>query len=126
MCGGGVGSRRLAPGGQHSVQVAAGEHQPELIWGSIRQAAVMVELALVDAAPVAAFCRAQARDAAAAGDGNRAWVLRDSLTKLPAADADAVRTALAGVRRTAGAPSTSSAAAAFLSAAPDRPGAPPP
>ena len=82
------------------------------------------ELARVDAAPVAAFCRAQARDAAAAGDGYRAWVLRDTLTKLPAADAANVRAALAGIRRKPGAPSTSSAAAAasaFLAAGPGGP-----
>jgi 3-methyladenine DNA glycosylase AlkD len=82
------------------------------------------ELAKVDPAPVAAFCRAQARDAAAAADGYRAWVLRDTLTKLPAADGDAIRATLAGVRRTPGAPSTSiaaAAAAAFLAASPGRP-----
>ncbi len=89
------------------------------------------ELAKVDPAPVVAFCRAQARIAAAAADGNRAWVLRDTLAKLPAADRDAIRATLAGVRRTKGAPSTSTAAAAaaaFLAASPGRPaaGAPPP
>jgi hypothetical protein len=73
---------------------------------------------------VTAAAAARAREAAAAGDGNRAWVLRDALTKLPAADADAVRTALAGVRRTPGAPSMSSAAAAaaaYPSTGPGRP-----
>ena len=87
------------------------------------------ELAKVDPAPVVAFCRAQARDAAATADGHRAWVLRDTLTKLPAADGDAIRATLAGVRRTPGAPSTSiaaAAAAAFLAASPGRPAAGPP
>lgn len=82
------------------------------------------ELARVDAAPVAAFCRAQARDAAAAADGHRAWVLRDTLAKLPAADGDAIRATVAGIRRTPGAPSTSlaaAAAAAFLCPSPVRP-----
>lgn len=81
-------------------------------------------LARVDSAPVAAFCRAQARDAAAAADGHRAWVLRDTLMKLPAADGAAIRATLAGVRRTPGAPSTSTAAAAaaaFLAASPGPP-----
>ncbi|MFH1474899.1 MAG: DNA alkylation repair protein, partial [Chloroflexota bacterium] len=55
------------------------------------------ELARVDPAPVAAFCRSEARGAAAAADGHRAWVLRDSLTKLSAADGEAIRAALAGV-----------------------------
>jgi 3-methyladenine DNA glycosylase AlkD len=84
------------------------------------------ELARVDPAPVVAFCRAQARDAAAAADGNRAWVLRDTLRKLPAADGEAIRATLAGVRRTPGAPSTSIAAAeaaAFLAGNPARPAA---
>ena len=69
------------------------------------------ELAKVDPAPVAAFCRAQALAAAATVDGNRAWVLRDALAKLPAADGAAIRVTLARVRRTPGAPSTSIAAA---------------
>ncbi len=84
------------------------------------------ELAALDPVQVAAFCRAEARDAAAAADGHRAWVLRDALTKLPAADGDAVRATLAGVRRTPGAPSTSTAAAeaaAFLAASPAGPAA---
>ena len=83
-------------------------------------------LAQVDPAPVVAFCRAQALAAAATGDGNRAWVLRDTLAKLPAAEGAAIRLTLAGIRRTAGAPSTSIAAAdaaAFLAASPGRPAA---
>ena len=84
------------------------------------------ELARVDPAPVVAFCSAQARDAATATDGNRAWVLRDTLRKLPAADSEAIRATLTGVRRTPGAPSTSIAAAeaaAFLAGNPARPAA---
>jgi 3-methyladenine DNA glycosylase AlkD len=97
-----------------------GDAQPEvqkaLSWA-------LRELAGVDAAPVAAFCRSQARDAAAAADGHRAWVLRDTLPKLPAADGAAIRATLAGVRRTPGIPATSTAAAAaaaFLAASPGR------
>ena len=116
-------ARGLALVGQ-LIGDAAPDVQKALSWA-------LRELAKVDPAPVAAFCRAQASDAAAAADGNRAWVLRDALAKLPAAEADAIRAMLAGVRRTPGAPSTSSAAAAaadFLSASPGRPlaGAPPP
>ncbi len=84
------------------------------------------ELAQVDPAPVVAFCRAQALAAAATADGNRAWVLRDTLAKLPAAEGAAIRLTLAGIRRTPGAPSTSIAAAdaaAFLAASPGRPAA---
>ncbi len=82
------------------------------------------ELARVDPAAVAAFCRAEADRSATDRDGHRAWVLRDALPKLPAADAHAVREALAGVRRTPDAPSTSRAAAtaaAFTSAGLGRP-----
>jgi 3-methyladenine DNA glycosylase AlkD len=84
------------------------------------------ELAKVDPVPVTAFCRAEALAAAATADGSRAWVLRDTIAKLPAADGAAIRVTLAGVRRTPGAPSTSIAAAdaaAFLAASPDRPAA---
>jgi 3-methyladenine DNA glycosylase AlkD len=82
------------------------------------------ELARVDPAPVAAFCRAEAGRAAATADGHRAWVLRDAVEKLPPADAAAVRDLLAGIRRVADAPSTSLAAAtaaAFTSAGLGRP-----
>jgi 3-methyladenine DNA glycosylase AlkD len=82
------------------------------------------ELAGVDPAPVAAFCRVEAELAAATGDGHRAWVLRDTLGKLPTVDAEAIRATLAGVRRTPRAPSTSRAAAtsaAFTSAGLGRP-----
>ena len=48
--------------------------------------------------------------ASATNDGHRAWVIRDSLPKLAPADAAALRDRLAGVRRRAGAPSTSRAA----------------
>jgi 3-methyladenine DNA glycosylase AlkD len=81
-------------------------------------------LVRLDPAPVVAFCRAQAREAAATADGHRAWVLRDTLAKLPVADGDAIRSTLAGVRRAPGAPSTSvatAAATAFLAARPARP-----
>ncbi len=82
------------------------------------------ELAKVDPVPVAAFCRAEADRAASDGDGHRAWVLRDALAKLPAADAEAIGARLAGLRRTPGAPSTSRAAATrttFTSAGLGRP-----
>jgi len=82
------------------------------------------ELAKLDPSAVAAFCRAEAERAAITGDGHRAWVVRDALAKLPAADAAAIRVRLAGVRRTPGAPSTSRAAAtanAFASAGLGRP-----
>lgn len=52
---------------------------------------------------------AEARTAAANGDGHRAWVIRDSLSKLDPDDAASIREQLTGVRRIAGAPPTSRA-----------------
>ena len=60
-------------------------------------------------------------------DGHRAWVLRDVLAKLPPDDAAAIRDRLEGIRRRAGAPSTSRAAAtAARSAGPGCPAGRPP
>jgi 3-methyladenine DNA glycosylase AlkD len=47
--------------------------------------------------------------AVATDDGQRAWVIRDSLSKLDAADAVRLRDRLGGIRRRPGAPSTSDA-----------------
>jgi 3-methyladenine DNA glycosylase AlkD len=69
------------------------------------------ELARVDRAQVTAFVIAQAERAAAEHDGNRAWVIRDALSKLDGRDADRIRERLAGIRRTHGGASTSRAAA---------------
>jgi 3-methyladenine DNA glycosylase AlkD len=66
-------------------------------------------MALVDRDATTRALAAEA-DAAAAGDGHRAWVIRDALPKLAAADADALRARLDGVRRRPGAPSSSRAA----------------
>jgi 3-methyladenine DNA glycosylase AlkD len=82
------------------------------------------ELAKMRPVPVGAFCREEAARAATAADGHRARVLRDATAKLPPEDATAVRAALSGVRRAAGSPSTSKAAAtaaAFAAAGPGRP-----
>jgi 3-methyladenine DNA glycosylase AlkD len=54
--------------------------------------------------------RAETDRAVAADDGYRAWVIRDSLSKLDPADAGELRERLAGIRRRPGAPSTSAAA----------------
>lgn len=66
-------------------------------------------LAVVDAAAVEAFCRQQAGVAAPIGDGHRAWVVRDALSKLSPSAAAELRAALDGIRRRPGAPSTSTA-----------------
>ena len=68
-------------------------------------------LAAIDRAAVTADLRQQADQAVASDDGNRAWVIRDTLAKLDPADADALRTQLTGLRRRRDAAPTSSAAA---------------
>jgi 3-methyladenine DNA glycosylase AlkD len=67
-------------------------------------------LAQVDRARTTAALASETDRAVATDDGHRAWVIRDSLSKLDEADADRLRTRLAGIRRRPGAPSTSSAA----------------
>ncbi len=68
-------------------------------------------LAQIDRAATTDALRTQADLAAAAADGHRAWVVRDSLTKLDHAEADALRSRLAGIRKRPGAGPTSEAAA---------------
>ena len=65
---------------------------------------------LVDRDATIRALEAEARRAAASDDGHRAWVVRHVVPKLDPGLADPIRTALAGIRRRPGAPSTSSAA----------------
>ena len=67
-------------------------------------------LAQRDGPATTAALRRQADMAVEHADGHRAWVVRDSLAKLAPADADQLRARLTGIRKRAGAPSTSSAA----------------
>jgi len=67
-------------------------------------------MTLVDLRATTAELERQAEIAALHDDGHRAWVVRDSLSKLDRADADRIRARLAGIRRRADAPSTSGAA----------------
>ena len=67
-------------------------------------------MAGVDRAATTTFLDAEATQAATDGDGHRASVIRDALSKLDPADADRIRTSLAGIRRRADAPATSRAA----------------
>jgi 3-methyladenine DNA glycosylase AlkD len=78
-------------------------------------------LAQRDLTTTTAALRRQADLAVEHADGHRAWVIRDSLPKLAPADADELRDRLAGIRKRAGAPSTSPAAttAAGFGALPD-------
>jgi 3-methyladenine DNA glycosylase AlkD len=69
-------------------------------------------MAAVDRPATTAFLETEAESAAASADGHRAWVIRDALIKLDQADADRIRALLDGLRRRAGAPSTSRAAEA--------------
>jgi 3-methyladenine DNA glycosylase AlkD len=76
--------------------------------------------ATIDPASVTAFAESEAALARRDQDGNRAWVLRDTLAKLPDETAARLRLTLDGVRRRPGVPSTSRAAAtaaAFLTGA---------
>ena len=85
-------------------------------------------LAQRDQVATTAALRRQAELAAEQGDGNRAWVVRDSLSKLAPGDAAELRTRLAGIRKRSGAPSTSPAAttAARFGELPDPAGHPEP
>lgn len=67
-------------------------------------------LVLVDPDGVLAFVRLEAARAVATADGHRAWVLRETLVKLPPADAARIKTELGSIRRRPGAPATSAAA----------------
>jgi 3-methyladenine DNA glycosylase AlkD len=74
-------------------------------------------MSVVDRDATVAFLRAEAAQAAATNDGHRAWVVRDSLEKLPAPIADELRHAIDAVRKRPNAPTTSRAAetaAAFI------------
>jgi 3-methyladenine DNA glycosylase AlkD len=67
-------------------------------------------LAQIDRERTTAALRSETDRAVANDDGHRAWVIRDSLSKLDPTDADDLRERLAGIRRRPGAPSTSAAA----------------
>jgi 3-methyladenine DNA glycosylase AlkD len=68
-------------------------------------------MTIVDQPATTAALEYEAEIAASRDDGHRAWVIRDSLSKLDPRRAEAIRGRLAGIRRRAGAPSTSEAAA---------------
>jgi 3-methyladenine DNA glycosylase AlkD len=68
-------------------------------------------MTIVDRQATTVALEHEADVAAANDDGHRAWVIRDSLSKLDPGRADALRARLAGIRRRAGAPSTSKSAA---------------
>jgi 3-methyladenine DNA glycosylase AlkD len=67
-------------------------------------------MSVVDQPATVAFLRAESALAATTNDGHRAWVVRDSLEKLPAPLADELRGAVDGIRKRPHAPTTSRAA----------------
>ena len=69
-------------------------------------------LAALDPEATTRFLEAEAQTARLTDDGNRAWVIRDSVSKLPAADGARLKAGLDGIRRRPGAPATSRAATA--------------
>lgn len=87
-----------------SIGDAAPDVQKALSWA-------YRSLADVDRPATTAALRREADTAADTGDGHRAWVIRDSLSKLEPADAEALRAVLEGIRRRPGDGSTSRAAA---------------
>jgi 3-methyladenine DNA glycosylase AlkD len=96
----------VAERGLRLIADLIGDDEPDvqkaLAWG-------LRSLALVDQPAVEAFCRRETTLAARNGDGHRAWVIRDALAKLAPATAEELRAQLAGIRRRAGAGSTSRA-----------------
>ena len=68
-------------------------------------------LAQMDPRVTARFLEAETETARATDDGHRAWVIRDSVSKLPTETAARLKANLEGVRRRPGVPSTSRAAA---------------
>jgi 3-methyladenine DNA glycosylase AlkD len=114
---------RSVPGGKSSAVVERGlalagqligdaepDVQKALSWA-------LRTMADLDRPATTRFLEAQTQIARATGDGHRAWVIRDSVSKLPAETAARLKSELDGIRRRPGAPSTSHAAAtaaAFL------------
>ena len=68
------------------------------------------EFAPLDPVVITAFLEAESQTAWRDWDGNRAWVIRDSLSKLPGDAAARIRSSLQGIRKISGAKSTSRAA----------------
>jgi 3-methyladenine DNA glycosylase AlkD len=69
-------------------------------------------VAMVDPEATASALAREADEARDLRDGHRAWVIRDALPKLPPDRQADLKARLSGIRREAGAPSTSGAAAA--------------
>jgi 3-methyladenine DNA glycosylase AlkD len=98
----------IAANGLGLIEQLIGDDEPDvqkaLAWA-------LRSLVVVDPVAVEGFARQEAATARETDDGHRAWVIRDVLPKLSDATAADIRTALDGIRRRPGAPSTSKAAA---------------
>ncbi len=81
--------------------------------------------ATLDPAAVSIFLETEARTARGNRDGNRAWVIRDSISKLPDDEAARLRAGLEGIRRGSGSQSTSRASATAAEFASTRNATPP-
>jgi hypothetical protein len=97
----------LVPTALALLEQTMGDAEPD-----VQKALAWAYRSLAQRDPVAttAALRRQTELAVEHDDGHRAWVVRDSLAKLAPADAAELRSALSGIRRRAGAPSTSPAA----------------
>jgi len=110
------------PGGRDTATAARALTYVEALIGDDEQTVQMSlswalrNFAAVDQPAVVAFLEREAATAKATNDGHRAWVVRDSLEKIPPASAAGIKATLEGIRRRQGAPSTSRAAAAAVPA----------
>jgi 3-methyladenine DNA glycosylase AlkD len=99
----------VAMHGLDLVRQLVGDDEPDvqkaLAWA-------LRSLTLVDRPAVTTFCDIESIRAVQDSDGHRAWVIRDALPKLDPEAAAKIRARLDGVRRRAGAPSTSAASVA--------------
>lgn len=108
--------------GRNAVAQLIGDAEPDvqkaLSWA-------LRTLSELEPAATTELLEQEAQTARATGDGHRAWVVRDSLSKLPPETAARLKAVVDGIRRRPGAPSTSRAGAAAVAFADllDRPAA---
>ncbi|MGZ6314340.1 MAG: DNA alkylation repair protein [Candidatus Limnocylindrales bacterium] len=108
----GVTGGRDRPVIQHSLALLGqliGDNEPDvqkaLSWA-------LRTLTTLDPEATTRFLEAEAQTARLTDDGNRAWVIRDSVPKLTVAEGARLKAGLNGIRRRPGAPATSRAATA--------------
>jgi 3-methyladenine DNA glycosylase AlkD len=103
----GSGDKPVAEHGLQLIGQLIGDAEPDvqkaLSWA-------LRSLVTVDTAAVVAFVEKEAERTRATDDGYRAWVLKDTMPKLPADAQKTLKSCLKGIRRRPGAPSTSLAA----------------